>query len=58
MKNPKGSPPYSIEDDEFVVDAHGNKVVWRIDIAGYYEKIFTEKEIMQMVCDALNNQKP
>lgn len=56
MSKPKAYPPYRLEQD-WVVDAHGNDVIVRVELSPHYDEIFGE-QIMQIICDALNQQEP
>ena len=61
MSKPKTYPPYSLDGegtpDVWIVDAHGNTVVYRVDLSLGYDENFRDR-IMQIICDALNQQKP
>ena len=56
MSAPKTYPPYRVEQS-WIVDAHDNDVVIRVDLSEHYDDAFGER-IMQIICDALNQEKP
>ena len=61
MSAPKTYPPYSVRtegpSEQWIIDAHGNDVVERVALSPHYYDIFGE-DIMQIICDALNQDKP
>lgn len=61
MSKSKSYPPYRLEGegtrDVWIVDAKGNTVVYRVDLSMHYDSVIGER-IMQIICDALNREKP
>ena len=41
----------------WIVDAHGNTVIYRVDMSRYYDEKYGDR-IMQIICDALNRERP
>ena len=61
MSKPKTYPPYRLgnngTNNPWVIDDHGNPVVYRVDLSLGYDENFGDR-IMQIICDALNREKP
>ena len=61
MSAPKTYPPYRLDGeggpDVWIVDAHGNNVIYRVDMSIQYDEKYGDK-IMQIICDALNRETP